>query len=146
MILEQIFCYNGFMGFWDLIRALFGLPKSKRRRAFELEEDIYRSLEELAAYEQRPARDLGNDLLAEALEGRRVTALSLDFWRTLSRRERQVTALICRGYTSPEIASRLGITRETVKTHASNILLKGELHNRQELRALFNGWDFSAWE
>ena len=134
------------MGFRDAMRTLFGLPKPKRRHAFELEEDIYLSLEELAAYEQRPARDLGNDLLAEALEGRRVTALSLDFWRGLSRRERQVTALICRGYTSPEIASRLGISRETVKTHASNILLKGEMHNREKLRALFRGWDFSGWE
>jgi len=133
------------MGFWDAIRVLFGMPKPKKRRAFDVEEDIYRSLEELAAYEQRPARDLANDLLAEALEGHRVTTLSLECWRALSRREREVAALICLGYTSPQIAARLGIGRETVKTHAGNILLKGELHNRQELRALFDGWDFSGW-
>jgi DNA-binding CsgD family transcriptional regulator len=144
--LEQKFCYNGFMGFWDAMRALFGLPKPKKRRAFDLDEDIYLSLEEMAAYEQRPTRELANDLLAEALEGRRVTERSLEFWRALSRRERQVTALICLGYTSPQIAAHLGISRETVKTHASNILLKGELRNRQELRALFSGWDFSGWE
>ena len=54
--------------------------------------------------------------------------------------------MICLGYTSPQIAVRLGISRETVKSHAGNILSKGQLRNREELRALFAGWDFSAWK
>ncbi|HEX7393516.1 MAG TPA: helix-turn-helix transcriptional regulator [Anaerolineaceae bacterium] len=134
------------MSFWDPILALFRLPKPKKRRSFEVDEDIYLYLEELAIYERRPARELANDLLVEALEGRRVTERSLEFWRVLSRRQQEVAALICRDYTSPDIALRLGISRETVKTHASNILMKGLLRNRQELRVLFAGWDFSAWE
>lgn len=134
------------MSFWDPILALFGLPRPKRRRAFELDEDIYRSLQELARYEQRPTSDLANDLLADALEGMRVTEESLVFWRTLSRREQEVAALVCLGYTSPQVAARLGISKETVKSHVGNILVKGELRNRQELRGLFAGWDFSRWE
>jgi DNA-binding CsgD family transcriptional regulator len=134
------------MSFWDPILALFSLPRPKRRRAFELDEDIYRSLQELALQEQRRTNDLANDLLAEALEERRVTQESLAFWQILSRREQEVAALICLGYTSPQVAARLSISPETVKSHVGNILEKGDLHNRQELRALFAGWDFSRWE
>jgi len=71
------------MSFWDPILALFGLPRPKKRRAFEVDEDIYPHLEELAIYQRRPARELANDLLLEALE----------FWRILSRREQEVAAL-----------------------------------------------------
>jgi len=134
------------MSFWDPILALFSLPRPKRRRAFELDEDIYRSLQEMALQEQRRASDLANDLLAEALEGRRVTQESLEFWHILSRREQEVAALVCLGYTSPQVAARLSISPETVKSHVGNILEKGQLRNRQELRALFAGWDFSRWE
>jgi len=146
MYLEQIFCYNNNMSFWDPLLALFSLPKPRKRRAFELDEDIYSILQEMAASEQRPAGELANDLLAEALEGRRVTQESLAFWRVLSPREQEVAALVCLGYTSPQIAARLSISPETVKSHVGNILVKGELRNRQELRALFAGWDFSRWE
>ena len=134
------------MGLRDALRVLLGMPKPRRRRAYELDEDIYRSLEELALYEHRPARQLANDLLAQALEGRLLTERSLKFWNALSRREREVTALICLGYTSPEIAARLIISAQTVKTHARHILEKGDLRDRTELRLLFAGWDFSQWE
>ncbi len=134
------------MSFWDPLLALFKLPKPRKRRAFELDEDIYLVLQEMAANEQRPAGELANALLAEALEGRRVTQESVAFWRLLSPREQEVAALVCLGYTSPQIAARLCISPETVKTHVGNILVKGELRNRQELRALFAGWDFSRWE
>ena len=134
------------MGLRDALRVLLGMPKPRRRRAYELDEDIYRSLEELALYEHRPARQLANDLLAQALEGRLLTERSLKFWNALSRREREVTALICLGYTSPEIAARLIISAQTVKTHARHILEKGDLRDRTELRLLFAGWDFSKWE
>ena len=134
------------MSFWDPILAFFGLPRPKKRRIFAVDEDIYNYLEQIAVSERRPADELANDLLVEALEGRRVTEDSLAFWGLLSRREREVAALICLGYTSPQIAVRLGISRETVKSHAGNILSKGQLRNREELRALFAGWDFSAWK
>ena len=45
-------------------------------------------------------------------------------FQTLSPRERQVTALICQGYTNRQIACRLTISPETVKSHASSILHK----------------------
>lgn len=41
-----------------------------------------------------------------------------------------------RGYSNPEIAARLGLTLNTVKTHVSSMLAKLDLHDRTELA----GW------
>jgi NarL family two-component system response regulator LiaR len=54
----------------------------------------------------------------------------------LTRRERQVLALLVKGLTNPEIAERLTISRATVKVHVSHILAKLEVSNRGEAIAL----------
>jgi DNA-binding NarL/FixJ family response regulator len=60
--------------------------------------------------------------------------MSLKYPMYLSPRERQVYRLICgEGLTNPEIAQRIGITAETVKTHTSKILLKRMVKSRVEL-------------
>ncbi|HLF27199.1 MAG TPA: LuxR C-terminal-related transcriptional regulator [Anaerolineae bacterium] len=55
----------------------------------------------------------------------------------LTPREREVAELIARGYTNPQIASALTITRETTKTHVSNILSKLGVSSRNEVRQLW---------
>jgi NarL family two-component system response regulator LiaR len=54
----------------------------------------------------------------------------------LTRRERQVLALLVKGLTNPEIAERLTISRATVKVHVSHILAKLKVSNRGEAIAL----------
>jgi NarL family two-component system response regulator LiaR len=54
----------------------------------------------------------------------------------LTRRERQVLALLAKGLTNPEIAERLVISHSTVKVHVSHILAKLEASNRGEAIAL----------
>ncbi len=71
---------------------------------------------------------------------------ALECWKRLTQREQQVAALICLGYTSSEIAARLMISPETVKTHARNTLYKFNVTNRQELRYALSNWDFSGWD
>ena len=51
----------------------------------------------------------------------------------LSGREREVMQLLARGYTYREIGSRLFISVKTVESHASNVLRKLQLSNRNEL-------------
>lgn len=68
-------------------------------------------------------------------------------WERLTPRERQIATMICqenggRLITNPQIATKLGISRETVKIHVRNILYKFELHSKYELRQTLIGWDF----
>ena len=51
----------------------------------------------------------------------------------LSARDREVMQLLARGYTYREIGSRLFISVKTVESHASNVLRKLQLSNRNEL-------------
>lgn len=48
----------------------------------------------------------------------------------LTTREREVLALIVRGFHNKEIAEELSITIETVKSHVSSILTKLKVENR----------------
>ena len=56
----------------------------------------------------------------------------------LTPRERQVAELIARGYTNPQIAAALTITRETTKTHVSNILSKLGVNSRIDVRQIWS--------
>ena len=63
---------------------------------------------------------------------RREPAPGLD----LTRREREVLALMVEGLTNPEIAERLVISRSTARAHVSNILAKLGVSNRGEAIAV----------
>ncbi|MAU08394.1 MAG: DNA-binding response regulator [Anaerolineaceae bacterium] len=59
-----------------------------------------------------------------------VAEASFPVREELSERERQVLELIVEGLTNKEIAEKLIITENTVKTYLANILSKLHLHNR----------------
>ena len=66
-------------------------------------------------------------------------------WQALTEREQQVAALICLQYRTNQIAARLQIAPETVRSHVHNILNKMKLPNRIALRQSLADWDFSSW-
>lgn len=53
--------------------------------------------------------------------------------RRLSDREKEILGYMMQGYTLPQVAQRLYISLNTVKTHGSNIYRKLEVNTRQEL-------------
>jgi len=56
--------------------------------------------------------------------------------KDLTRRELEVLALLVKGFSNPDIAERLVVSRATVKVHISNILAKLGVSNRAEAIAL----------
>ena len=71
--------------------------------------------------------------IAKRAVGRRAPAVSEAV--RMSKRERQVIALIVEGLSNKEIAVRLHIATDTVKSHVHNILEKLALHNRLQIAA-----------
>jgi DNA-binding CsgD family transcriptional regulator len=56
-------------------------------------------------------------------------------WQSLTPAETRVVELVAEGLTNPEIAQRLYVSRDTVKSHVSSALMKLALRTRAELAA-----------
>ena len=56
----------------------------------------------------------------------------------LTRREREVLALLMEGAGATDIAGRLSVSRNTVRTYVQNILMKLQVHSRLEAVAFAN--------
>jgi len=54
-------------------------------------------------------------------------------WESLTTAERRVADQVAQGLSNPDIASRLFLSRRTVKAHVSNVLAKLQLSSRQEI-------------
>jgi DNA-binding NarL/FixJ family response regulator len=55
----------------------------------------------------------------------------------LSYREREVLALVVRGFTNAQIADRLFLSESTIKSHLSSAFAKLGVHSRKEAAAIF---------
>jgi DNA-binding NarL/FixJ family response regulator len=107
--------------------------------------DLLRRVVLLAEGEQRTPDEVLFSLLGQALEIQHNTDRAHQHWESLSPREKQVAALACAGLTGRQIAARLVISPETVKTHMRHILRKFGIASRRELREQLDGWDLRAW-
>jgi DNA-binding NarL/FixJ family response regulator len=134
------------MLFWQRLLYLLGLRQDPHPHTYTLDSDLHLLIADLAQQEQRSEQEIHADLLAAALTQRQASREVWRRWETLSRREQDVAALACLGYTNHQIAHRLGLSAETVKTHVRNVLTKFSLHSKGELRTALSGWDFRAWE
>jgi DNA-binding CsgD family transcriptional regulator len=128
-----------------LLRRL-GLRREAEPRYYELDESLQVMLEGIAEQEQRSPEEVASHLLREGLEHRQTEDNLWQRWQSLSAREQEVAALACLGYTNKQIALRLGVSAETVKTHLRHALAKFNLRTRAELGLLLADWDFSTWE
>ena len=133
------------MSWLERLLGVLGLQRAPRL-SFLTEQALLDSLQSVAAEEQRPAEQVMVDLLSQGLACRQASQVYLGRWRSLSPREQQVAALVCLNYTNRQIAVRLHISPETVKSHVRNLLAKFDLHAKAELSQLLADWDFSAWD
>ncbi len=137
------------MSFWKSLQRLLGVPGSGRRstpRTYSFDDETIDFVQELARREQRPPEEIAQSLMTEVRKRRQEAGEYLQHWQMLTVREQQVTALICLGYTNRQIASRLAISSDTVKTHIANIQRKFGLHSKADLRMALADWDFSAFD
>jgi two-component system response regulator NreC len=132
------------MSLWQKLRKVLGMQGSKR--AFELDQPLVEALRHLAEREHRRQDEVAVDLLSAALAQRQAAEVNLRVWRSLSSRQQQITALICLNYTNRQIAARLVVSTETVKSHVRNVLHKFNMHTKTELRQALAEWDFSEWQ
>ena len=132
--------------FQRIVHTVRGWFTRKQNTNFTLDVDTLRSLEFLAEQEHRTPEEIAAQILGDAFRNHQAQGENFQRWQSLTPREQEITALICLNYTSRQIATKLNISPETVKTHAEHILGKFGVTDRNAMRLMLNGWDFSAWD
>ena len=134
------------MSIWRWLTSRIGKRPNSGPRNYEISESLQATLTTLSQYEGRPEDELIPDLLAAGLSQYASRDKLWNQWLSLSAREKDVAALACLGYTNRQIAMRLSVSTETVKTQLQKVTIKFDVKSRTQLRMLLEGWDFSAWE
>lgn len=132
--------------FERILYRIRGWLRPKSRRSFNLDTATLQSVQFMAEQSQRTPEEIAGLLIDEALRNHEAQGDNWARWQSLTPREQETTALICLNYTTRQAASKLYISPETVKTHVEHVLQKFGVPNRQKLRMLLQGWDFSAWD
>jgi DNA-binding NarL/FixJ family response regulator len=97
-------------------------------------ERLFEAVRVVAAGEALLAPTVTRRLISEfaRLRPHAAAAPSTDGLATLTPRETEVLRLVAEGLSNPEIAARLVVTEETVKTHVSRVLAKLGLRDRTQ--------------
>ena len=107
------------------------LDRGERTHAVETLRTAHEALLSVGA--EPFARRVESDLSAAgARSGRRSARSSLE----LTDRERDVAVLVAKGYSNPEVASELYVSRKAIEYHLGNIYGKLGISSRRELRGL----------
>jgi DNA-binding NarL/FixJ family response regulator len=95
-------------------------------------EQLFEAVRVVAAGEALLAPAVTRRLIAEFARLRPQLPTRPDRLRELTPRETEVLRLVAEGLSNAEIAERLVVTKETVKTHVSRILAKLDLRDRSQ--------------
>jgi DNA-binding CsgD family transcriptional regulator len=128
----------------QLFERIFG-NDSRSDLGIHLDSNLLSSLKVLAHQEQKTVEQIVEELLYYALDEHNALADKLALWHELTPREQETAAFTCLGYTNKEIAQKMVISTNTVKTHIRSIFSKFDINSKADLRAVLANWDFSAW-
>ena len=93
--------------------------------------EVAQAVREVAAgrrYLSQPLSERAIEAYAE-----KAQAAPLDLYETLTTREREILQLCAEGYSSTEMAARLGISPRTADTHRANLMRKLGLQGQTDL-------------
>ncbi len=127
------------------IRRLIEERRGKKKRALALDTKLLTILHKTAEQQNRSEEEVLADWLDSGVKHSSKNWDAEERWNSLTRREKEVLALVCLDNRNHEIAKELGISVPTVKTHLQNIFDKFGLRSKQELRQLLQDWDFMTW-
>ena len=114
-------------------------------RLFLKDEELIAAVKDVAKQQSRPEEEVIADFTKVGLNQFLSQTEMEARWSSLTHREQQVVALICLGYRNYQIAEKLVIAPETVKTHLQRIFYKFNLRSSKELRLALKNWDFREW-
>ena len=134
------------MRLWERFRRLWRRSQPNKKRIYNLDDPLHIELNNIAIQENRTQEEMTASVLAAGMYQYRRKDELLRLWYSLSLRERDVTALTCLGLTNRQIASRMGVSPETVKSYLETVLRKLGPGSKAELRVLFANMGFEAWE
>jgi DNA-binding CsgD family transcriptional regulator len=112
----------------------------------EIDPSLIPLIESIADREGLSVTDTVNQLLSLAVGEQHIIDENLNLWETLTDREKETAAFTCLGYTNHEIAQKMVISPNTVKTHLRNVLQKFAVNSKAELQVLLASWDFRGWD
>ena len=135
-------------GFDFIVDSLFNSRrKSSPNLLLHARGEVLAMLNELAHEQGISIEDLAMRYVEkETIKDYQSANVNVQSWESLSERQQEVAALACLGNTNAEIAERLAISLETVKTHMKVILRKFKVRGRHQLRYILRKWDFSDFD
>ncbi len=116
------------------------------RFTLELDDGLFVQLRLAARTLGQSPETLITNLLARGLEQEALRAQAETTLSILTPREQEVAWLTARGHTNQQIAEKLVISPETVKTHVRHVLDKFRVRSKADLRLLLLDLGVRWWE
>lgn len=117
----------------------------RHKLTLALDQQLIIDISKLAAEVNQTTEEATRQLINDALRERHTADAWLEVWNSLTPREKQAAGLTCLGYTNKQIAEKMIISENTVKTYIKSVLARFEVNSKVELRDLLAAWDFGEW-
>ena len=112
----------------------------------EVDSNLIPLIEDIAKEEGLSISETVNRLLSFAIGEHHATNDNLLRWDSLTPRQQDTAAYACLGFSNMEIAQKMSISVNTVKSHLRQVLQTFAAGTKGELQLLLVSWDFSDWK